>query len=400
MKILIGTVPYGRDNVGDEAILATVVQSVRKAFPDAEITASTDEPETTTKKMNIRTVPLLGFIDPPYDQNQLISEMKRADLYIWGGATGLSDYPDTALHVADIALENNTKLVLYSCGMNNKLNPAHFKLHPGKKMLIFKTMQLFTFNKIDFVKKYEKNKVMRTKLHIKNTLEKADLVICRDEQSKKQLELCGLKRKIYATNDPAVLLQQSDDERLAEIWKKHNLWEDEKPIIGVCISAQRAVKNSDGIVAAIDEMIEKYNAHVLFIPMNHKTDSRLMQDLHVKLKNSNQAKVLTGFYEPEEITAIASKMALVISSRLHLLILCAINCVPIVGLSRGSKIDNFLSLYNEKSCGSVEEIDAVKLKKTCARILNDPEKFRKKAKPILADLIRKANINIELLKDI
>ena len=63
MKILLGGVPLGCDNVGDEAIITCVVQLLREIVPEAELTVSTREEKKTARLLNVRTVPLYGF--PP-----------------------------------------------------------------------------------------------------------------------------------------------------------------------------------------------------------------------------------------------------------------------------------------------------------------------------------------------
>ena len=45
MKILLGGVPFGCDNIGDEAILASVIGLVRGICRDAELVVSTGDRE-------------------------------------------------------------------------------------------------------------------------------------------------------------------------------------------------------------------------------------------------------------------------------------------------------------------------------------------------------------------
>ena len=49
MKILLGGVPLGCDNIGDEAIIASVVTLLRKIVPDAELTVCTRDRENTAR---------------------------------------------------------------------------------------------------------------------------------------------------------------------------------------------------------------------------------------------------------------------------------------------------------------------------------------------------------------
>ena len=63
MKLLLGGVPLGCDNIGDEAIIASVVTLLRSLFSDVEITVCTKDRDGTAKKLNVETAPLYGF--PP-----------------------------------------------------------------------------------------------------------------------------------------------------------------------------------------------------------------------------------------------------------------------------------------------------------------------------------------------
>ena len=399
MKFLIGAVPYGRNNVGDEAILATVVDSIRMAVLEADITISTDDAERTARKFLVRTVPLFGHDEPSYDHSELEKEMSQTDVFVWGGATGLSDYPHVALRILDQAYKSKVKVVLYSVGMNDQLNGAFFKLAPGTKKTICDFLSSSFFKKIDFSDIYCKMKIKWMKNKIKCAVDKADLIICRDESSKRELERCRVRKQIYYTADPAILLEPSNSIRLQQIWLKNGLWSSNKPIVGICISAQQPVKKIDDIVDLADYLVEEHDVHILFVPMNPKTDSVLMDSIHVNMKNRSAANVLTGEFEPEDIAAITSRMSLVISSRLHLLILSSISHIPLVGFSRGSKIDNFINLFGESTCGSVDHFNLDQLKNNCDRLLLNPEIFRKKAKLIVDDLQNKARENIVLFRD-
>ena len=122
-RILLGGVPFGRDNIGDEAILQCVVQLIRQTHPDASITASTDTPEDTAAKLGILTCPLFGFEPPGYDPKELTRVMASHDAFVWSGATGLSDYPDYALAVLEEAHRQAKPTAIFCCGMNDRLNP-------------------------------------------------------------------------------------------------------------------------------------------------------------------------------------------------------------------------------------------------------------------------------------
>jgi polysaccharide pyruvyl transferase WcaK-like protein len=409
MNFLIGTVPYGKDNVGDEAILASIVCDIKTRFPNDEITISTGTPEETAKKFSVRTVPLFGLYPEgnsrfgftgitPLSKQLLVKEMKRTDVYVWGGATGLSDYPDYGIYVADIAKKFSKILVLYSVAMNSELTPMFYKVSTGRKKKLLDLCRKLTFNCVNFVHVYENCLEKRIKKKIKRTLNKADLIIIRDNESRKEIEKCGVTQQIHTTSDPAILLKPVSQNHLEEIWKEQSLWNDNLPIVGVGISSQRMIEQTDNFVLLLNFLVNEKNVNILFLPMNPITDAQVMKELHKKMNYPERAKILTGFFEPEEMIAVTSRLSLVISSRLHLLILASINFCPLIGLSRGSKIASYLSFFGEKDSGTVESFKLEAIKDNCSRLLRDRDIFMEKSKKIVHELQSEAKKNINHLR--
>ena len=46
MNILLGGIPLGCDNIGDEAIIACVVRMLHESLPDVKLTVATADPMT------------------------------------------------------------------------------------------------------------------------------------------------------------------------------------------------------------------------------------------------------------------------------------------------------------------------------------------------------------------
>jgi len=104
-RVFLGGVPFGADNVGDEAILECIVETVRQIRPDCALTVSTNSGPLTAQKLHVRTCPLYGFLpEHPYDG--FSREIQNHGTFIWSGATGLSDYPEVPLRLLDIAQRN------------------------------------------------------------------------------------------------------------------------------------------------------------------------------------------------------------------------------------------------------------------------------------------------------
>ena len=68
-------------------------------------------------------------------------------------------------------------------------------------------------------------------------------------------------------------------------------------------------------------------------------------------------------------------MDLIVSSRLHLLIFASILGVPIIGVSRGSKVDSFLRPLGLHAAGSTEECDFGWLLNETERLLANRDEF-------------------------
>ena len=79
MKILLSGY-FGFNNFGDEAILASCVESIKIKFPDAQITAFSSNPNETTTKYNICSV-------YSFDIKAVISNIKACDYLIFPGGS-------------------------------------------------------------------------------------------------------------------------------------------------------------------------------------------------------------------------------------------------------------------------------------------------------------------------
>ena len=368
MKILIGGVPFGRNNVGDEAILECVVRILREACPSAELTVSTDDGPATALKLNVKTVELFGFA-PPYSHDHMVRVLRENDVFVWAGATGLSDYPEIPVDMLRLAREAGRKTVVWNVGMNDELNPAKYRVLPGKRRQVLALLTRLTLGLWNGVAWEERRRVARAKKGIAAALNAADLVVVRDPESKEQVLRCGVSATVVVGADSALLLEPAPLERVALSPEAAAVISFNGPKIGICVSAQRKIAGAEKLVEFLNALVEDNRRRVLFIPMNPITDAALMGDLQKAMKWPNRAAVMEGRYEPAEVLAVAATVDVIISSRLHLLIFSSIVHTPFMGISRGSKVDNFLAPYGLKSAGSVEQCDFARLRRETERLL-------------------------------
>ncbi len=396
LRFLLGGVPFGCDNIGDEAILACAVRIVRENFPDASITVATGQPFETERLLGVQAVPLYGF-----DKSKPLKEVQQAfqghDVFVWTGATGLSDYPNTTVPLLRLAQKCGLKTVVWGTGMDSSLNAAFFKLG-GRKLALAKTMSKLLPG-IDCVKAAEGFLQKRMKKQIAVALRKCDLVVVRDYQTQALVRACDSSLDVLTGADSAILCTESDEtllEQIPEETRTALLGGGEK--IGLCISAQRAVKDMPALITALDSLLAKDERKVFFIPMNPITDAELMGALREQLQHKEKAYLVKGVDTPEKVLTVAKRCGIVVSSRLHLLILSANIGVPVCGISRGSKVDNFVGQFGLKSAGTVENLNTIALRKQVDDAFADPDVFQKKCATVYQGLHQRLDAAIVRLK--
>jgi hypothetical protein len=327
MKMLLGGIPLGCDNIGDEAIIAGVVKMLKESLPGVELTVATADP-ATADLLGVNVVPPFGFAGHGLDGFEDV--VRRHDAYIWCGATGLSDYPYVALDLLATAQNAGVATFVWGVGMDDELNPVFFKVW-GRRRQVLRCLGLLAWS--------ERRLRDRLARRIAAVLPRCRGVWLRDQQSAAMLAQTGFPGA-KVTADSAILLGngESPTQRFRGA---------EAPTLGLCISTQRRVADLDGVKGLI-AAVRDSGARVLGIPMNPKTDRALLESLGVECISGTT---------PEAVMEAAAKCDVVLSSRLHLLILAANASTPGLGIARGSKLANWLSNFGRTVEGSVYACD-------------------------------------------
>jgi len=328
MKILLGGIPLGCDNIGDEAIIACVVKMLKDSIPGVELTVATADPATEAR-LGVAVVLPYGFAGQGLEG--FAETVRRHDAYVWCGATGLSDYPQVALDLLSAAQEVGVPTFIWGVGMDDELNPVFFRVH-GKKRLL-----LLLFGLVGW---YERRLRARLARRISTILPRCKGVWLRDPESARMLATMGFPRADIAA-DTAILLGNGE----------RGTGNGERGTLGLCISTQRQVADLEGLKGMI-AAVRATGAQVLGIPMNPKTDRALLERLGVACIAGDT---------PEAVTEAAAGCSVVLSSRLHLLILAANVGTPILGIARGSKLANWLANFGRTVEGSVFDCDWAKV---------------------------------------
>lgn len=297
---------YGGLNLGDEAILESIIDGLRSSLP-VEITVFSRNAANTLRNHKAdRAIPVRRL-----SQNEIIPEVERLDLLIIGGGGILFDKEaDIYLREALIAQEKGIPVMTYAIGAGPLEDPAKQKI-------------------------------------VKKTLNKAGAITVRDRNARRVLEEAGVTRDIVVTADPALLLKPAP---LPADALRHEGLYGKKNLIGLSVrepgpAAPHINKNLYHSLLAntADYLIDRYDAYIVFVPMEPK--SRDVQHSHLIMSDMIDAKratVLKESYTPGQILTFMHHFMFAVGMRLHFLMFAAMNGVPFVALPYASKVVGFL----------------------------------------------------------
>jgi len=206
---------------------------------------------------------------------------------------------------------------------------------------------MLSLGMFDAVGHYESRLIAGARERIAAGLANCRLVSVRDPESAEELRKCGVKNVVISA-DTAILQETAPALPLPVIQGVRR--------IGFCISAQREMKQREQILALWKRLLALPDTHLVLIPMNPKTDKALMYGLAAELPQTERIERLEDD-APAVVQACASQCSVIISSRLHLLILASNVHTPVIGIERGSKIRNWLKNVGDTPAGTVYDCD-------------------------------------------
>jgi polysaccharide pyruvyl transferase CsaB len=308
LPVRIGIIgSYGGNNMGDEAILQSIISQIRKSV-DAEITVFTRDPQDTLRRHKVERAVPIGKLARRESEVQI----EQLDILIVGGGGILYDADvKDYLREAQIAHNKGVPVMVYAVGAGPLNDPAAREL-------------------------------------VRDVLETSAIVTVRDKPSLQILEETGLHREIVVTADPAFLLEPEDIHvnflQQEGIRKGRKLFGISVREPGKAAPDIREEHYQQLIANAADYMIERYDAYIIFIPMERKTAYDLHQSHAViaKMVWPQFASVLESEYTPGQIMTVIKDLDFILGMRLHLLIFAALQGIPFVPLPYSSKVMGLL----------------------------------------------------------
>lgn len=308
---------YGFDNIGDEAVLYSIISVLRKEIKNLEITVLSNNPEKTKALYDVNSI-------NRWDMKAVIKAIRESDMLISGGGSLLQDVTSGKtvpyyLAIVKIAQFYRKKVVFYSQGIG-PVNKGY------------------------------------SKWLIKKVVNKVDGIFVRDGASKKLLEEIGIKKPIGEALDPVLGIElpkeknESKTDKVVGIYLRP--WQDE--------AHDKNLK--DSLVPGLIYLLEK-GYKLSFIPMHYEQDCQIAKELAKEVKEVAKGReqldkkdlearisVVDKMLSIKEVLAYTESFDLVIGMRLHSLIMAAASKVPVMALSYDPKVTEFMNEIDVPYC--------------------------------------------------
>jgi len=177
-------------------------------------------------------------------------------------------------------------------------------------------------------------------------INKVDIITTREETSKNCLDHIGVTAPSFVTADSAFVLPTVTPEEALSLIKREMENPENRPMVGITVIPWRfpGEINPDekfedylnAMAGAVDHIIEKLGAHVLFFPQvivtNIKDDRPISRKVLNKVKNKTRVTVLTNDYSPEQLKGMYGLMSFLIGTRFHSCIFAQSMHVPTIAI--------------------------------------------------------------------
>jgi polysaccharide pyruvyl transferase CsaB len=241
----------------------------------------------------------------------------------------------------------------------------------------------------------------------------AHSISVRDAESKELLQEIGVNREIQVSADPVFLLKSMCLDKI-EMHMDMQKTDKDVPTVGVCVQNLLfwSQENKKALARTLDILISQKNVRIVFLPfgvyqdnwfhreMSEPVDIAASKELAGMLKSRHT--VFTSYTTPEEIMAVIGGLDLMISMRLHGIIMGISMGVPVIALTyvNESKIRNLMKrIGHDEDVFYVNDLDTEKILSRIENIVSRNNEFKQDIREKAVYLKREAEKSIELLSE-
>lgn len=285
---------FGYGNLGDEAMLASLVSSLKENECVENICVMSARPKYTSERYGVCAV-------SRFDISDVCVELSKADAMIFGGGNILQDKTSTKsllyyLQIIRMARARACKVVLCANGIGPVI--------------------------------HQKNMA-----RVREALELSDYISIRDEASLSLARILTGREDICGTSDLVFALKMNTERKNDATSEKYFV---------VC---PKKIKGSsaDAIVHMCEEIKERYSLLPKIICMHYKEDYSLCKEISAR---SGGAEVLSG----EDVYEAFMDAEFSICMRLHAAIFSLMSKCPMLGISDDGKMSSFVASLGISEC--------------------------------------------------
>lgn len=294
---------YGYGNAGDDAILKSILHSVRKLDEYVPITVLAKN--TMSIKERYRVNAVYTFNIP-----KILLHMRKAKLYINGGGTLIQNATSHRslwyyLFTLWAAKRCGCKVDMYGCGIGPVNGGRNIKLASW---------------------------VLNSSV---------DSITLREPDSVKELQRYGVDRpRIRLGSDPALVLESAPSAQADKLLNSQGLDPEGKYICFLLRTWWGFSEKAPVLAACAERARRELGLTPVFLSINSLQDGAAARAVMEKM--DEPGILLTGNPSPELLISLLGRMSVVVSMRLHGLIFSSLSGAPLVGVSYDPKIGSFL----------------------------------------------------------
>lgn len=350
---------YGFDNLGDEAVLFSIVNRLREVAPGLDIAVLSARPEKTARSYNVEAY-------NRWRPGEVARALRKSDLFVSGGGSLLQDVTGLKslayyLGVIWLALKMGKPVFIYAQG----IGPIRSKT--GRFLA-------------------------------RRILNRVQAITVRDQESCQDLLEMGVTTPVEITADPVLALRPEHIDRKlgTRILEQSGC----NPAVngntaGISVREWQGQKGYEAAIARVADRLVRRGYQVVFLPMQYPEDADCSREVIGQMEE--QASLIDRALTVPEVAAVISNLTLVVGMRLHALILAAVLGVPPVAVSYDPKIDRFMAMLGGKAAITVADPRLEKLWFEVERVLANPGTARQETEKATATLREKAGYTADIL---
>ena len=378
---------YGEGNVGDEAILAGIMQEIAHRDPSAGFTVLSFDPADTGRRHGGGRVPLEVVSTSLRSPRGLRAVMKRSDLLISGGGS--------FLHEADFALHGRS--FLFRAG---KLRPIPYFL---SVILMARSANVPVMWYAQGLGPLHTQAARRAVAAAGSV---SQLVTWRDPDSARLAYEVGMRAPVQAiVPDPAYALVPARHEDALQLLHQAGL-EPGSRYVAVCprpwLGRTAYLEN---LGQALEDLVALSDLRVLFVPFHESQDPPVCDSLAARPAFAGRALSLPAVTSAPLLAAVLGGAEAVVAMRLHSGILSATVGTPAVVVDYDPKTSAFAAQTGQSEwCVSVDDLEtpagaavlSAKLGRTLAQAGARRASLARATAPLRAEAGRTAQMAVQL----